>query len=199
MTVRLLIKRFFQGVALILAFPFALASGFGKVRPLFTFGGQIFALWPGPPGNYLRSAYYYYTLNKCSIDTTISLGVIFAHSGASVGYNVSIGGYSIIGLASIGDRTQLSSHVQVTSGRYQHDRDNDGNLVGSIDEGISVGARCWVGAGAIIMAAVGDGSTIGAGSVVVKDIPPDSVAVGNPARVIRSASGPGESESQAPA
>jgi acetyltransferase-like isoleucine patch superfamily enzyme len=50
-----------------------------------------------------------------------------------------------------------------------------------------VGADCWIGASAVVMAAVGDRSTIGAGAIVVKEIPPDSVAVGNPARVIRSA------------
>ena len=49
-----------------------------------------------------------------------------------------------------------------------------------------IGARCWVGAAAIVMANVGDGSTIGAGSVVVKEIPAGSTAVGNPARVIRT-------------
>ncbi len=186
MTARLLAKRTIQGVALIFAFPFALLSGFGRIRSLFILGVQIFTLLPGAPGNFLRSAYYFLTLKECSIDTTISFGAVFAHPGASVGYYVSIGSYCVIGRASIGARTQLASHVQITSGRYQHDRDSEGNLVGSFDEGTSVGERCWVGAGAIIMATVGDGSTIGAGSVVVKDIPPDSVAVGNPARVIRT-------------
>jgi acetyltransferase-like isoleucine patch superfamily enzyme len=193
MTPRLLVKRTIQGVALVFAFPLALASGFGRIRWIFTLGAQIFSLGPGAPGNFLRSAYYCFTLKECSIDTTISFGTVFAHPGASVGYYVSIGSYSIIGRASIGAHTQLASHVQITSGRYQHHRDGDGNLVGSIDEETWVGERCWVGAGAIIMATVGDGSTIGAGSVVVKDIPPGSVAVGNPARVIRSTAGHQES------
>lgn len=47
--------------------------------------------------------------------------------------------------------------------------------------------NCWLGGGVIVLPGVtiGDGSVIGAGSVVTKDIPPDSVAVGNPCRVIR--------------
>jgi acetyltransferase-like isoleucine patch superfamily enzyme len=195
MSPRLIVKRTVQGVALILAFPFALASGFGRLRPVFMCGAQMFALWPGPPGNFLRSAYYRLTLKECSIDTTIFFGAVFAHPGATVGYYVSVGSYSLIGCASIGARTQLGGHVQVTSGRYQHNRDEEGNLVGSIDERTCVGARCWVGAGAIIMAAVGDGSTIGAGSVVVKEIPANSVAVGNPARVIRNVVASAGSES----
>jgi virginiamycin A acetyltransferase len=182
----LLVKRVVQGIALVVSLPCALVSGFGRIRPIFTFFAHFYALWPGMPGNFLRAAYYRLTLKDCSIDTNIWFGAVFAHPGASVGYYVSVGSYSIIGLAKIGDRTQLASHVQVTSGRYQHDRDEQGGLVGSIDTETIIGARCWVGAAAIIMANVGDGSTIGAGSVVVKDIPAGSTAVGNPARVIRT-------------
>lgn len=49
-----------------------------------------------------------------------------------------------------------------------------------------VGARCMIGANAIITPGVrvGDGSIIGPGSVVLADIPANCVAVGNPARVI---------------
>ena len=52
---------------------------------------------------------------------------------------------------------------------------------------IRVGENVWIGGGAIIGAGVsiGDDTTIGAGSVVVKDIPANVVAVGNPCRVVR--------------
>jgi maltose O-acetyltransferase len=46
---------------------------------------------------------------------------------------------------------------------------------------------CWLGGGVTVCPGVtiGDRCIIGAGSVVVKDIPSDSMAVGNPCRVIR--------------
>ena len=52
---------------------------------------------------------------------------------------------------------------------------------------ITIGEDCWLGAGVIVCPGVtiGARSVIGAGSVVAKDIPADSMAVGNPARVIR--------------
>ncbi len=53
---------------------------------------------------------------------------------------------------------------------------------------ITVGNNVWIGGNVVVLPGVtiGDNSTIGAGSIVVKDIPPNSVAVGNPCRVIRT-------------
>ena len=53
---------------------------------------------------------------------------------------------------------------------------------------ITVGDNVWIGAGVQVMPGVTIGSNvvIGGGSVVVKDIPNNSVAVGNPCRVIRA-------------
>ena len=52
---------------------------------------------------------------------------------------------------------------------------------------VTIGDNCWIGAGAVICPGVtiGDNSVIGAGSVVTRDIPANSVAVGNPCRVLR--------------
>jgi acetyltransferase-like isoleucine patch superfamily enzyme len=51
-----------------------------------------------------------------------------------------------------------------------------------------IGKRCFIGARSIVMPGVviGDECIIGAGSVVTKSVPPHSVAVGNPARVVRT-------------
>lgn len=52
---------------------------------------------------------------------------------------------------------------------------------------VTIGDNCWIAAGVTICPGVtiGENTVIGAGSVVVNDIPADSVAVGNPCRVIR--------------
>lgn len=186
MTLRQAVKRVAQGIALVLAFPFALLCLFGRAVPVFTTLTHIFALGPGLIGSYLRVGFYKLTLRQFSVDTTMSFGSFFVHPDTSVGSMVSIGSYCVIGRTRIGHRTQIASHVEITSGRHQHARDEDGNLLGSTHGETVIGEHCWIGASAIIMATVGDETTIGAGSVVVKDIPARVVAVGNPARVIRS-------------
>ena len=54
-------------------------------------------------------------------------------------------------------------------------------------ESVTIGNDVWIGGGTTILPGVkiGDGVTIGAGSVVTRDIPARSVAVGNPARVVK--------------
>lgn len=53
---------------------------------------------------------------------------------------------------------------------------------------ITIGDNCWIAANVTICggATIGEGCVIGAGSVVTKDIPANSLAVGNPCRVIRA-------------
>ena len=52
---------------------------------------------------------------------------------------------------------------------------------------VSIGDRCWIGGGAILLPGVtiGDGTTVGAGSVVTRPLPPNTVAAGNPCRILR--------------
>jgi maltose O-acetyltransferase len=53
---------------------------------------------------------------------------------------------------------------------------------------ITIGDNAWLGGGAIVLAgvSVGENAIVGAGAVVTKDVPPNTIAVGNPARVVRS-------------
>lgn len=58
---------------------------------------------------------------------------------------------------------------------------------------VRIGNGVWIGAGSIILGGVtiGDGTTIGAGSIVTRDIPGMVVAVGQPAKVLRTLDTPG--------
>ncbi|HUX66440.1 MAG TPA: hypothetical protein VMV31_03015 [Terriglobales bacterium] len=179
------LKTAVRAIARVLALPGAAAAGFGRVAPSFQFFGQLLALVPGLPGDYLRAAYYGMTLRACSPDVRISFGTFFARSASSLGRGAYVGAFCVLGDCDIGERTQIASHVQILSGRHQHGRGADGAVLGA-DSGrfrrVSVGEDCWIGAAAIVMADVGARSTIGAGAVVTRRVPPDTVAVGNPAR-----------------
>jgi acetyltransferase-like isoleucine patch superfamily enzyme len=181
-----------QAMAFLSVLPFAILTGFGRLAWIFQTVGQFFSLMPGLPGEYLRVAYYVLTLRRCSIDSRVSIGSFFAHSSATVGKDVYIGAYCVLGFCEIGERTQIASHVQILSGKHQHSRESDGRIMGANKEEFSlvtIGADCWIGAAAIIMADIGHGTTIGAGAVVTRTIPANVVAVGNPARVLDRNSG----------
>jgi virginiamycin A acetyltransferase len=185
-SMKMIAKRFLQSIFLCLALPAALLAGFGRMQVGFEFFAQAFALVPGLLGDYLRAAYYKLTLTACSLDCSIQFGSFFAHRQATVGRHVYIGAYCVLGMVDIGERTHIASAVQVLSGSHQHPRDSTGmmDLKHVAFSRVTVGADCWLGAGAIVMAPVGDRSTIGAGSVVVREIPAGSIAVGAPARVV---------------
>ena len=186
-----LLKSFLRGLSLLAVFPCAAASAFGRSEFLYTLFTHIYAMAPGIPGDYLRIAFYRLTLDACAWSSRVSFGSFFAHSQASLGRNVYVGCYCVIGKAVIGDRTQIASGVQILSGAHQHSRNEAGGISGAEEDKfrtVTIGADCWIGAAAIIMADVGSGATIGAGSVVSRPIAPGSVAVGSPAKVIRTAS-----------
>ena len=186
---RKVIKGICWAAALVFTLPWAVFAVFGRFKAGFAFCAQALSLAPGLPGSYVRVAYYAMTLRSCSLESHIGIGSFFAHSQASVGRRVYIGSLCVLGQTSIGDRTQIASGVQILSGRRQHGRSHDGRMEGAeqgVFEVVPVGSDCWIGAGAIVMAEIGEGTTIGAGSVVTRPIPPHSVAVGNPARVIKS-------------
>lgn len=86
----------------------------------------------------------------------------------------------------IGDDVLFAPEVLVTAANYRY---NDGSPVTSqaMDEAdVVIGDDVWLGARAIVLpgARIGNGSIIGAGALVKDEIPPFSIAVGTPAKVV---------------
>ena len=91
----------------------------------------------------------------------------------------------------IGDRSNIQDNCVVhTSKGFPVIIGNDVSVGhGAILHGCTIGSQVLVGMGAIIIngAKVGNGSIIGAGAVITegKDIPPNSVVIGVPGRIVR--------------
>ena len=195
------IKFFFYGIAAVLVSPFALAELCARAvlhRDVwFASQTELFSVFPGKTGYFLRNAYYRLTLRRCPWNCCFLIGTMFTHSGAEVGEHVYIGAHSIIGLARIGDDTMLADHVYVLSGKNQHGTARAGLSFQAQAQSftrVNIGRNSWLGTNSVIMADVGDDCVIGAGSVVTRPVPDRCVAAGNPARVIRSTSPEGSSE-----
>ncbi|WP_192763865.1 sugar O-acetyltransferase [Actinomadura algeriensis] len=86
----------------------------------------------------------------------------------------------------IGDDVQIGPNVQLLTPTHPLDpAQRRAKLEAAAP--IVIEDNVWIGGGAIVLAGVtiGANSVIGAGAVVTRDVPPDVVAVGSPARVIR--------------
>ena len=86
----------------------------------------------------------------------------------------------------IGDNCQFAPNVAIyTAGHPIHPYSR--NSLYEYGKEITIGDNVWIGGNTIVCPGghIGDNVVIGAGSVVIKDIPSWSVAVGNPCRVIR--------------
>ena len=81
-----------------------------------------------------------------------------------------------------------SHHLTYRSAAYGLGEDDAAFFAGRAAQQVHVGHDVWIGHGVTVMGGVtlGNGAVIGAGAVVTHDVPPYSVAVGVPARVIRA-------------
>ncbi|WP_312185142.1 acyltransferase [Sphingobacterium sp.] len=106
-----------------------------------------------------------------------------------IGSNSRIGvGNTVIGPVWIGDYVQIGQHVLISGLNHKYE-DVDITIA---EQGIEVSPvkinnNVWIGANAVILAGItiGEHCVVGAGSVVTKDVPPFSVVVGNPAKVVK--------------
>lgn len=111
------------------------------------------------------------------------------------GYNIEVGenffaNYNFlildVGKVYIGDNAQIAPNVSIyTAGHPIHPDSRNSGYEYGID--VKIGNNVWIGGNTCIMPGVtiGDNVVIGAGSVVTKDIPSNTIAFGNPCKVIR--------------
>lgn len=110
--------------------------------------------------------------------------------GIKIGSNSSIGEFSFIGAAggiTIGDHVIMGQNVRFHSENHNYDRmDIPIMYQGVSNKGISVDNDCWIGSGVVFLdgVKVGRGCVIGANTLVNKDIPDNSIAMGNPVKVV---------------
>ena len=164
---------------------------------LIVFGAEFFEF---PPLNILRALLYRwcYHIGRGSI---IGSHVLFtrAHHQTSGG-GLRIGRKAVIardvqidftGSVILGDDVTLSAGTKIYSHSHplkKKERLKNGEKE-TVLHRIEIKDGTWIGANAIILPGVqsiGPNAVVGAGAVVTKDVPPNTVAAGNPARAIRT-------------
>lgn len=123
--------------------------------------------------------------DRVYLDTEQKGGYIRIENDVYIGTGTTLFGHK--GLE-IGDHVLMAQNISLTP--YSHIFDDpDVNIIkqGGHSKKVTIGRDSYIGMGVCIMYSgdIGEGSVIGAGSVVVKPIPPYSVAVGCPAKVIK--------------
>lgn len=146
-------------------------------------------------------------------------GTLICHRSASriiIGSRTSIGGAAVVESLNkvlIGDDCLIAHHVTIQDHNshpleWRHRQDDVLNWIAGTKDwthvqqaDVVIENRCWIGTRVIILKGVhlGEGTIIGAGSVVTKSFPPYSIVAGNPARLIRSQVEPDTADRTIPA
>lgn len=157
---------------------YVFAKRFPETDAKFNFGGAVFRR--------ISSKLF---LNQCGNHVNIDRNAI-------IGNNVSVGDYSGIGKNSyIGDYVQIGAYVMmgadclIYTRNHKYDNIEKPMCFQGFQEyrPVIIGDDVWIGGRVIILPGVkvGDGSIIGAGSVVTKNVEKYTIVAGNPARLIR--------------
>jgi acetyltransferase-like isoleucine patch superfamily enzyme len=136
--------------------------------------------------------YAFANLYGCTIGDESKIGAfVEIQKGAMIGKRVKISSHTFIceGVT-IEDYVFIGHGVMFINDRYPRSANPDGSIQTEADwdctptlikRGASIGSNATILCGVTI----GEGAIVGAGSVVTKDVPPNAVAAGNPARILR--------------
>ena len=184
-------------------------------KEFFSWSDCLASFLPGSIGVKLRSLWYrkrfkcdqkistdilcsFVEMKNISFGSEVSIGksAFFSAEGGSIHIGSRVAFNSGVHInASVGGKIRLGNDIlvgpNVVMRTANHRFDNSkkpikqqGHTIGDI----IVENNVWLAANVIVLSGVriGEGSVIGAGSVVTKDVPPMSVAIGIPAKVVRS-------------
>jgi acetyltransferase-like isoleucine patch superfamily enzyme len=169
-----------------LVLPLALLSRLSDF--VFRTASEALSTVPYVFGVIVRQEFYRWTLTRCGGNVAVGFGTIFHYRDVSIGDNVAIGNYCLIHFCDLGSYVLVADGCQLLSGPHYHNFDRTDvpiALQGGRVRRIRVGDDCWVGAGAIVMNDLGEGSVVGAGSVVNEAVEPYSIVAGVPAKLLR--------------
>lgn len=132
-------------------------------------------------------------LYGCTIGAESFVGpFVEIQSDVAVGKRVKIQSHSFVcSGVEIHDEAFIGHGVVFTNDRFPRSTNADGSLKGGGDwvkERTVVGRRAAIGSNATILCgiSIGENAIVGAGSVVIKNVPSNAVVAGNPARIIRT-------------
>jgi len=136
--------------------------------------------------------YHFVNAYGCSIDDGSKIGTfVEIQKGATIGKNCKISSHTFIceGVH-IADNVFIGHNVTFINDKFPRATNEDGSLQNEkdwdcietyVEQGATIGSSATILCGVRI----GKKAVIGAGAVVTKDVPPNAVAVGNPARVVK--------------
>jgi acetyltransferase-like isoleucine patch superfamily enzyme len=140
-------------------------------------------LWVDTNDSYILIGHDSYLSSRCFLNTF--------NGWISLGRNCTVNSYAILyghGGLQIGNDVRIAPQVMIMPMNHIYEDPQVAiRKQGIRTQGIKIEDDVWLGAGAIILdgVTIGKGSVIGAGAIVTKDIPPYSVAVGVPAKVLK--------------
>lgn len=178
-----MLKRIFTFLAYVIAMYYILLH---KFISFYAISLRI-AYVPYRLGEQIRFHFYKRTLKHVGKNVLFSFGTVFTNKEITIGNNVRFGPFNTIGNADFGDNILIAQYVHFMSGSHQHGYKRDELIMNQsgLPKKIYIGSDVWIGVNSVIMNDVGEGSVVGAGSIVVSSIENYSIAVGNPCKRIR--------------